>query len=496
VTVQLDPMGNAVQVGRAALRAPGLAGRARSLEPGPGTDLRAAEDATEALETALAAEGVEPQQTIEITEAAEIDAGAAVPTRSTHSGEPALVLEVPHPGDGWGQVVLAIDEAGVTTWNLPRDERDRVDVTRGGDTLTYVIRRHVPPVAEAEVAATRGLAGAVGRKLLKVLVFPLLDRVVGEVSERFAERWEERKRPYRARSFTPEDFTRADAARLDAGRWRALTGGPALLLLHGTFSRAHTAFGGLDPDTVRALHERYAGRVLAFDHFTLSHDPKRNVERLVAEIPEGTALDLDVMCHSRGGLVARVLAERQGELSLGSRALRVRRVVFAATPNAGTVLADGERMGDFVDRYTTLLNLFPDNGVTEVLEGVITVVKQLAVGALGGLDGLQAMRPSSPFLAALNEGPAGEAAYFALTANFEPASAGLRAFLRDRLMDRVFRDVPNDLVVPTGGVWETNGSGCFPIDDRHEFATADAVHHSGFFAHRQARERILGWLGE
>jgi hypothetical protein len=57
-------------------------------------------------------------------------------------------------------------------------------------------------------------------------------------------------------------------------------------------------------------------------------------------------------------------------------------VVFVAGPNAGTVLADAEHLGDLVDRYTNLLAFFPDNGVTDVLEAVITVVTQLAVAAV------------------------------------------------------------------------------------------------------------------
>ena len=71
------------------------------------------------------------------------------------------------------------------------------------------------------------------------------------------------------------------------------------------------------------------------------------------------------------------------------------RVVFVAGPNAGTILADADHLGDLVDRYTNLLAFFPDNEVTDVLEGVITVVKQLAVGAVKAwtAGGDEARRP-------------------------------------------------------------------------------------------------------
>ena len=55
------------------------------------------------------------------------------------------------------------------------------------------------------------------------------------------------------------------------------------------------------------------------------------------------------------------------------------RIVFAAVPNGGTILADPKYMNDFVDAYTNLFNYLPDTGVVEGFEAVITVVKQLAV---------------------------------------------------------------------------------------------------------------------
>jgi pimeloyl-ACP methyl ester carboxylesterase len=251
----------------------------------------------------------------------------------------------------------------------------------------------------------------------------------------------------------------------------------------------------MSPPLLEALHDQYEGRVFAFDHFTLAHDPKRNVAELARMVPDGTQLDLDIICHSRGGLVARVMAERPPDEFSGSRSLDVRRVVFVATPNAGTVLADGNYMGDFVNRYTTLLNLFPDNGITEVLETIITVVKQLAVGSLNGLDGLASMRPGGAFLKDwLNNDGAPGSEYFALESNYEPTNAGLLAFARDRLTDRIFADADNDLVVPTEGVHAANGSARFPITSVEAFAAADAVPHSGFFGSSRTADRLRTWL--
>jgi pimeloyl-ACP methyl ester carboxylesterase len=490
MSVPLDPFGNVVVVGQARLRTPGLAGEADEHAPAT-SDTRALVDGTAALEAALAAERMVRQTTVELRGTAELDA-PGVPTRATDVGEPAIELTVPDAGPEWGQVVLATDESGVVTWNFARDAANRPDVTRGAGERTYVIRRTVPPPA-AGPAGERGLLGAVGKKLFQVLAFRIIDPIVGEVGEYFAGRWEARNRPYRLRTFTPDDYASPGGRALEGDDWRRIGAGRALLMLHGTFSRAHAAFGGLPPAFVADLHRRYGGRVFAFDHFTLSEDPDRNVERLVSMLPPDARLDLDVVGHSRGGLVARALAERQGQLSLGARTIGVRRVVFVAVPNAGTVLADGDHWNDLIDTYTNLLEFVPDNGVTEQLEAIVTVVKHLAVGVLKGLDGLRAMVPGGPFLSRLNAGVRDDKRYFALGSDFEPADAGWKAFVADRLLDRIFRD-ENDLVVPTRGVWDRNGSGFFPIDDRQVLPRAEAVAHTRFFTNPRALETISAWL--
>ena len=106
---------------------------------------------------------------------------------------------------------------------------------------------------------------------------------------------------------------------------------------------------------------------------------------------------------------------------------------------------------------------------------------------------MQSMLPTGEFLAGLNSGVKEAATYFALASNYEPTDRGLSAFFKDRLMDKIFR-AENDLVVPTSGVFEKNGGGYFPINERHIFAASDGVQHTGYFAHPFVQEKILGWL--
>jgi hypothetical protein len=487
---QLQPNGNPVRVGNVTLRTPGLAGAATYHTAVIMPAMRAATMTTDALETAMATEGLRTMQTIELTGTREVPAGATQ-TRSTTHGDPAIEIQVPDPGAQWGQVVLYTDEAGLTTWNFARDQANQIDVTRGSAMRTYVVGRAV--TRPADRPGTRGLVGAIGKKVLQVVVFPLLDPVIGEVGDYFAARWEKAKRPYRLRSFTPDDYAAPDAPTLVDADWTRLAQGPALLMVHGTFSRAHTAFGGLPRETVAALHQRYGGRVIALDHYTLSEDPLQNVEWLVQQLPANLSLDLDIVCHSRGGLVSRVIAEEPDKLSLADRRLNIRRVVFVAAPNAGTVLADPARLGDLIDTYTNILNFFPDNGVTDTLETIITVVKQIAVGAAKGLEGLVSMKRDGPFLAELNRTPKVDSQYFALASNYEPPEAGLKEYAKDLLLDKLF-GADNDLIVPTNGVWEKNGAGQFPIETRQVFSGREGVQHGGFFRHAGVNQKLLEWL--
>jgi pimeloyl-ACP methyl ester carboxylesterase len=451
--------------------------------------VRAATLTTDELEGALANESVIPQETIEVTNTREVEAGAAA-VRSTHFDEPAMEIEVPDPGSGWGQMIMSVDEGGVMTWNFPRTDELAIDTTRGGGTRRYLIARRVVPAPGA--AVSRGLVGAIGKKVLKVLAFPLIDPIVGRVSDLLAARWEARKRPYRLRTFTADDYRSFEARILGNDDWKTLARGRSLLFVHGTFSQSHTGFGGFPSQVVTELHKMYGGRVFAFDHFTLSDDPMTNIVWLLNNIPDGTKLELDIICHSRGGLVSRVLAEKQPGLSLDSRTIDVQKIVFVGTPNAGTVLADSKYLGDFIDSYTNILNWFPFDGVTDVLEGIITVAKQIAVGAAKGLEGLQCMVPGGEFLTELNSGPKGRAQYFALAADYEPAGAGFGAYVRDRLFDKIFND-KNDLVVPTEGVFEGNGSGYFPVKS-FSFDSQKGVQHSGFFSNQEATAQIIGAL--
>jgi len=93
----------------------------------------------------------------------------------------------------------------------------------------------------------------------------------------------------------------------------------------------------------------------------------------------------------------------------------------------------------------------------------------------------------------LNKTPKIATEYYALAANYEPGDQGLKAYAKDLLLDKLF-GAENDLIVPTAGVWEKNGSGQFPIAAREVFSETDGIQHGNFFSKPAVNEQLLAWL--
>jgi hypothetical protein len=483
------------------LAAPGLVGSADAVPPRQygGAD-RGPESATAAFEAALTAAGVSEVLNVELQARPEAGAATRAPVR-TSAGEPAMVLETPDLGDEVGQVVMAIDEDGTVTWNFPEGAEGDIEtpaVRGAGGTKRFVIR-NTTPAPSTDSGADRGLFAMLGRKVLKVLVFPVTDVVLGRITESFAARWEAANRPYLVRSFGVDDYDEPAVEGLSDGQWEMLAGGRALLFVHGTFSTTHSGFAGLPRDTVARLLDRYQGRLFGFDHHTLSATPEDNVAEFAARMPDGLSLDIDIVSHSRGGLVARTFSD---ELHSAAPGVSVGRSVFVATPNNGTALASADHMIDFIDRSTSALNVLPPGPLSvvgSIFEAILTVVKMVGHAFLTGLRGLTSMDPGGGFLARLNTGTAVDSEYYAVAAEFEP-TGGLRDLVKtgplDALVDRVFGDDANDLVVPTLGVYSGGTDVGFPIPSPnvHVFDRAAGISHTTFFSAPKTNELLLTWL--
>jgi hypothetical protein len=457
------------------------------------------------LNEVLAANGMTTVANIEIV-AAPAPTGASGDMLRDASGDDALLLEVPDLGPAAGQVVLAVDEAGALTWHFPLDGRQiQPPAVRGSSQKKrFFIRRRVPPTPAPDTPRDRALFGSIGRKLLKVIVYPVTDLLLGSPLAAIAENWETANRAYGLRDFSPANYREpAEAGRfaLTAADLDQRAQGRALLFIHGTFSTAHGGFFNLPPEFMTKLHQRYSGRVFAFNHFTLSHDPEQNVRWFAEALRPMTAnlMEFDIVCHSRGGLVARTLAEGRDLFGLDLSRTRVNRVAFVGVPNKGTLLADPDHMVEMIDRMTNALNLAPPGGVADIFEGILIAVKIIGHGALNGLVGLHSMHPEGPFLKRLNHQGRKDAQYFAAAANFEPPDPALRSLVSrsaDTLVDRIFQEVENDLVVPELGVYSENGCDSFPIAAARclRIPGSAGVMHTTMFGHPDLVKRLDEWL--
>lgn len=410
----------------------------------------------------------------------------------TRGEERIVTIAGPEVGEDEEQIATVQNEDGSISWHFPRESKDAAPGTlRGGGRRTFEIPLQ-PLEAPPDAATTRGPIGFLGRKILKIFGF----KVAGELGEGIVRRWEKAKRPHRVREFKPDNIQTYDVGELATARSADLAQGPTLLFIHGTNSQIHSGFHALPPEHLNLLHDRYSGRVIGFDHPTVGYDPIENVTALLEKVPRDGEVELDIVCHSRGGLVARELSEQP----VNGSPLRVRKVIFVATPNAGTALADTEHIKNFLDTYTNFMSLLPSIGFVDILETVINIAKEVALNIHERLKGLQSMNPQGDYLLKrLNSGRRVPSTYSAIAADFEPIDEHrFPMWLRDRLFDEVFEDsdqpVKNDLVVPTEGVYAANKNENFPIDDLCSFTSTEGMHHSGFFNNKKVLDFLHAQL--
>jgi pimeloyl-ACP methyl ester carboxylesterase len=495
-----SPLPIEIAPGGYALQAPSLTGAVIEITQGDATTRGDGGDYEGPFLQAASGAGVIPVKTFAI-DVTSVDTGAGAATRGGGTmvmpdGAPAIVLRVPSLGDDVEQAVLHTDEAGVSQWIFPSGGgAPGGPATRGGGgDVEFLL-----PLESAEAETrpddgprTRGRLTKLGRRLVRVLAWATED-IVGKGAMYVATRWEEQRRPYGLRRFPFSDPQPI--------AWDVLRGGRALLLLHGTFSTAAAAFELLPPETVEALGRLYGGRIFAFDHPTLHQSPEHNVRQLFQMLPDGTDLEVDIITHSRGGLVGRELTERSLDYASTGRTLKVRRAVFVAAPMRGTVLVDTEHGIEMLDRYTNLFTDLPDNPFTISMEAIFMTVKLVYHGAMKSLPGLRSMYPSGEVLQRLNKSPTHESEYYALAADFKPTAKSLLGrfgwAVADAAVDGIFGEA-NDGVVPTMGSYDLKSAvSGFPIKEANRvvFGTKDGIHHCNYFGSITANQHLLRWLG-
>lgn len=407
-------------------------------------------------------------------------------TRSRGKSSDSLQLEVPDKSQGDKQyqyAVLHFDENGIQQWILPEANKGKRSV-----------RFQLPQPTTAQDGETGGNEGKRG-KITKAMRFGikivswLLEPLTHSTAQFIASKWEKKHRPYALVQVNESGLFRTPD-------WHSFTGPKALLLIHGTFSTSEAAFDGMfNTPEFQHLTEYYQGQVLAFSHPSLSQSPEENVQTLLGELPHTLPLSegIDVICHSRGGLVTRELnaaLQQRGDYQL-------RRICQVGVPNKGTLLTDSKYWISFIDAYTNCLTKLPDSTTTVVLEGILCLVKVLGAGVVDGLPGLSAMQPAGEWQSRAAKFEKRETLWYTVGANYEPSSRIAESFLEklkakalNTAADSFFK-AHNDLVVPLDGCHSpfTNSAS----DDLKEFKGED-VSHVTYFKNRDLLRQLVQWL--
>ncbi len=272
-----------------------------------------------------------------------------------------------------------------------------------------------------------------------------------------------------------------------AEQWRALlppgAERRAMLFLHGLASTAAKSGGA---ELLPHLAAGYDA-LLGYDHPTLTQDPLANARDLLARIPDDVQLALDVVAHSRGGLVARCLAE----LAERRPNIRVRTLITCGTPHAGTKLANAEYWDRLISiGMTAAAGLAVVSGAAVWVPKLLEYVLKAAAQGVLALPGIGALAPGSDLIKRLDSGDTARGAerYVTVASSFTIFQPGINLAegLRS-LAAQAFFDAPNDLVVQTSSML---ASPRFPAEG-HRKVGGD---HFSYFSDEADRELLRAAL--
>lgn len=324
------------------------------------------------------------------------------------------------------------------------------------------------------------------------------------------------------RRFNPQRGLRAlSAAGVGAQTVKPVDSGRILLFIHGTFSHSGPLREGLtaaDPNFFSHALAKY-DQLLAFEHPTLSVSPLLNALDL-ARAFRTTSAKLDVICHSRGGLVARWWFEVLNQNPrLGAR------VIFVGSPLEGTSLAAPDKLRaalSFLTNVSTAIRVASDVASAAVpLFGVVGGLMRL-VGSAAGVaahtplvDAAIAMIPGLAAQSRIGNNfelarlqavaPPASLESLAIRSDFEPSAPGWAFWklfmkpgerLADAAADRLFAG-PNDLIVDTASMTALGGNSS--ISNKKsllDFGHNDRVHHLNYFHQPETAAFIrdrFGW---
>lgn len=369
------------------------------------------------------------------------DEPATLTYRPTDDAVYAL-LQIIHTADG-----------PVYDWTLPRvvpaassDAAVLSGETAGATTLHFPINPIITETPAAPTADVLGIEDIVSDLVGSLAIKRVLQLVKSPISHALLD-------GIRHAEAAPHMLVLRDTLQPLTGfeAWRALLPPGAerriLLFIHGFASSS----AGSHAEALLAQLATGYDAVLSYDHPTIASDPLQNARDLLAMVPDDLRLSVDLIAHSRGGLVARSLVE----LAEPTARFTPRVLVTHGSPHNGTRLADPERWDRLISLGMTAASwLATTGGVTCWVPTLLEFVLKAAAQGIFELPGIAAMTPDGPFLKRLNDHTPpslGNTRYAVVTSRFSIFGVKQRGFQQalTAFASQAFIDAPNDLVVPT-----------------------------------------------
>ena len=445
----------------------------------------------------------------------------------THPAE--LVVDLTYDEEA----VVLIEQDGMYLWKYPDESEDFSGTRKRGENIEAFQKRlrfriDINPEPGSE-ATTRNIFG----KILEFGINPIKTYILKFIARHAVNS---------ALSLIEKDITPklVKLKTTDPGEWyeidnmknldlQSVPQPPRILLfVHGTFSSTIGAFGALGTmpwgiEFLQSCIENYDA-VLGFDHLTLREDPLENAQQLLNLLSEyeGDELLIDIITHSRGALVVRTLIEKLLPES-GKSVFKINRVVFAASTNEGTLLAQPVNWEKLIDLYTNLAAgtsrvigmVAPQAKIvttilSEVIKNLGSFVKYCAISAIKDrlVPGLAAMDPSGDFIKDMNLIQAGQPGidnsyYCIITSDFKPSLMGdheprelpkrLLSLIAGGFINQLIKE-SNDLVVNTSSMGAIDLKYGNFIKDKFEFGVNAQVYHTNYFTRPEVTNVLTRWL--
>ncbi len=265
--------------------------------------------------------------------------------------------------------------------------------------------------------------------------------------------------------------------------------GHYLLLLHGTLSTTVDAFGDLNQnnDAWRKIMGKYGNNVISLEHYTLSESPLKNALDFLEGCPKDCTID--ILSHSRGGLVADILAKcdfrndvvgfSNNELRIlkskdkslyklmlainkaaQRRHIKIDRVVRVASPASGTTILS-RRVDHFFNLLLNAVSLAFGirNPLYDIVKSfLLELISQKEDSEI--LPGLNSMMPESHFQKMMNASDTFvESNLYTISGDAEIGGVNFDSL--KVILANLFYRTANDLVVDTNrmvhGIRRTGG---------------------------------------